>query len=535
MLFAAHLLNNVYILKVDNTPFIFDSYGYFCRGVEIFRWLHSCFKEPFNPVTTMTPLFPFSSALCYCLFGVGQDTACYANAVFLFILLYAVYKVGEYMGNGATGLLAAFIVSTYPVVMAFSRHCMPEFSLMAMVSLTLYALTTTEFFTRIRASLFLGLVIGGGLLTKMTYPGFVIGPILYFFFGGILMHREKTPRIIRNFLLALLIAVLVSFFWYKTNFMAQVFRYQSDRGIPYDIHGFRLDERTLYYLFALHNSQMWWPYYILFLIALGIMLLKGPEKLIFPGAAVLVPYLIFSSLEIKNGRHIIAYLPGFAVITAWGLQHLFANRAAHRVLMTCVVALGIGQAVFISYCPQAQRFIDAGAFDSNSTFVEDPYGANEFRIHQTFNMGLWRPNRNSWGAERMLSLIKEDTSYGKKTIKIGLVNASARVFFALHIKKEIERPPIEIQAFYTEHTRDLGLNDTKKFFLNRETAGDLDYLGVFTYKTDPSQPPDAEDLVCQINSSAWSDILTLIDSFSLPEDTVAYFYKNVDPRREKDL
>jgi 4-amino-4-deoxy-L-arabinose transferase-like glycosyltransferase len=125
------------------------------------------------------PLSHLVAVPFYRLFGVSTDVALMRNAVFVAILLLSVYGIGCRLYDTRTGLLAAFFVSTYPILFSISRMPYVDYSLTAMVALAVYLLVACEGFRRRGPSLLLGLAIGLGILTKWPFVAFAGGPIAY--------------------------------------------------------------------------------------------------------------------------------------------------------------------------------------------------------------------------------------------------------------------------------------------------------------------------------------------------------------------
>ena len=125
------------------------------------------------------PLRHLTAVPFYRLFGVSTDVALMSNAVYVAILLFSVYGIGKRMYGRSTGLFAAFLVSTYPVLFGISRLSYVDYALTAMVALTFYFLVRTERFEHRRPSILLGLTLGLGALTKWPVMAFVAAPVVY--------------------------------------------------------------------------------------------------------------------------------------------------------------------------------------------------------------------------------------------------------------------------------------------------------------------------------------------------------------------
>lgn len=139
------------------------------------------------------PLFGFSMALMYKLFGVSPDVAVMANIVYLFILLAASYGIGARLGGRRLGMLSAVLVALIPLVFAMTRYSYFEFSLTALTALGIYFLLACQRFERRTASILLGLSLGLGLLIKRTFPVFVLGGVVVVFFQAGLPRKLWIP------------------------------------------------------------------------------------------------------------------------------------------------------------------------------------------------------------------------------------------------------------------------------------------------------------------------------------------------------
>lgn len=125
------------------------------------------------------PLRHLSAVPFYRVFGTSTDVALMSNAVFMVILFLSVYGIGKRMYGRSAGLLAAFLVSMYPVLFGISRLSYVDYALTAMASLTIYFMVRTEGFVYRRHSVLLGISLGLGALTKWPIAAFVSAPVAY--------------------------------------------------------------------------------------------------------------------------------------------------------------------------------------------------------------------------------------------------------------------------------------------------------------------------------------------------------------------
>ncbi|MCL7453911.1 MAG: glycosyltransferase family 39 protein [Anaerolineae bacterium] len=214
------LSKNVVMTAFDRIAALSNSLFYYDTFSEI--TLRSLFKATIQD-EIRPPLFAASMAIMQKLLGVSTDVAVMVNAVYMGILLAASYGIGTRLGGRRTGLISAALVAFTPMVFSMSRYAYFEFTVAAFTALSIYLLLTSERFEKRGFALLLGPALGLGLLTKRTFPVFVVGALLVVFFQAALPQklwaRLKSlgrPRW-RDLLLALLGGVALSALWYFPN------------------------------------------------------------------------------------------------------------------------------------------------------------------------------------------------------------------------------------------------------------------------------------------------------------------------------
>ncbi len=182
-LLLVHVVFNSYWLAANVTTTGADKSRHLARSIEYhqlltpftLRGLFAALIE--NPIRPS--LVPLSATLAYRILGVSVDAGPMINILYLAILMAATYGLGLKLAGRKVGLLAAFLIGTYPMIFAMSRYFYLELGLTAMVAATIYFLVASDGFRSRRFSLFFGLCLGLGLLTKRTFVAFATLPILY--------------------------------------------------------------------------------------------------------------------------------------------------------------------------------------------------------------------------------------------------------------------------------------------------------------------------------------------------------------------
>jgi len=144
------------------------------------------------------PLLFFSAVVFYRLFGLSTDVALMSNSLYWALLLFSTYGIGKRIYDRSVGLLAAFLVSTFPLIFSLSRTSYFDFALAAMVSLSIYLLLLTDGFRDRGYSLLLGISLGLGMLMKQSFIAFLIAPLaLVIVRSGVLAY--VVPKDMRSF------------------------------------------------------------------------------------------------------------------------------------------------------------------------------------------------------------------------------------------------------------------------------------------------------------------------------------------------
>jgi 4-amino-4-deoxy-L-arabinose transferase-like glycosyltransferase len=140
------------------------------------------------------PLFHLSAAAFFALFGISADAAAMTNAVYLAVLLFSIYGIGRHLYDEATGLLAACLVSLFPILFNLARYTYIDFAMLALVALSVLLLLKSNGFRDRRWAYLLGVALGLGLLAKWVFAVFAGLPCLY------VLLRSPVPADLRDVL-----------------------------------------------------------------------------------------------------------------------------------------------------------------------------------------------------------------------------------------------------------------------------------------------------------------------------------------------
>lgn len=148
------------------------------------------FFRTFISDTVRPPLGALSAVPMFRMFGVSGDVAAMVNIVYLAVILVAIWRLGVLLGGQKLGGISVVLAALLPMFYSMPRYFLLEFPLMAFVTLTIWLLLASDGFQKRGTTLFFGLCLGLGLLTKRTYLAFVFAPV-----GLVLFRSQVLPQL----------------------------------------------------------------------------------------------------------------------------------------------------------------------------------------------------------------------------------------------------------------------------------------------------------------------------------------------------
>ena len=183
LLIVFHLLNNLVWRMANQVIFAMDRMFHQVTSLAYYDILRESvnLRTLFDALTWSDyypPLVHLTATAFYKLFGVSMDVAALSNSLYLVLFILAVYGIGERLRGPWTGLLAAFVVSTLPIIFSMSRYLYVDYALTSLVALNVCLLLRSDRFARKGYALLYGLSLGLGMLAKWTFIAFTIAPLL---------------------------------------------------------------------------------------------------------------------------------------------------------------------------------------------------------------------------------------------------------------------------------------------------------------------------------------------------------------------
>ncbi len=378
---------NLLVLYKDSTPLTYDAEGYFEESVKYFQILNQepkniflvFFEEKYD-IETRPPVFMLVSTPFYWTFGITEDVARITNFLFYIIIIIFTYLIGKELGNKKIGLLGSIILSTIPLFFGFLRMYYTDFAAATFITMSFYFLIKNKYFQERKFSIYLGIILGFGLLTKKLFILVIIGPLIYQIFSS-----KKNKIFFKNISIILILVLLISAPWYLSQKSTIFFWLNESSNISLsknDIDVFSFNGFN-YYLFAMKNMILHDIMFFVFIFSfIGLFFIKNKHKqnLIL---WIIIPYFILSLVANKVPRYFLGLLPIISLIIA-----LILYRIRYKFIRILILLIFILQFVLISYS------------SVGSIIVPDIKSQNFDEIYDT--IGLLHPQNHDWKINKLM-------------------------------------------------------------------------------------------------------------------------------------
>lgn len=350
VLWLFHGAANFWWLKVDTRPPFSDTAGHAIQTLRLasLSWreilVDGPFLEEILQIGPYPPLFYLTSLPFADYLWPTVDAMLGVNMLYVGLLIFSTYAIARRIAGEYAAVLAAFLVSMYPVIFGLSRVYLLDVALTAMTTFAFFCLLWSESFRHSWRSLLLGVAIGLAMLTKWTFIAFFTGPLAIALYTAL---RYPAPRRLINIAVAGLTSLLVALPWYLYNF-ASLQQFLHHNGLL--AAQLENDPAVLsfasfaYYPLALVQEQILFPFFLLFLTGtlLALRRVKLNSDLLMLLAWLVVGYVASSLFINKDPRYTMPYLPAFALLSAIGLMQI-RRLAIQRGLLALIILYALVQ------------------------------------------------------------------------------------------------------------------------------------------------------------------------------------------------
>ncbi|MDC1122501.1 glycosyltransferase family 39 protein [Nitrospinaceae bacterium] len=354
--------------------------------------------EPFYPPFYHLSLIPLSL-----IFGFTLDTGVIGNSFYMVIMALSIYGIGKILYTKNVGLIAAFLVSCYPLIVNMSREYIISVMLTAMTTLAYYLFLKSENFENKKYSILFSFIYAGGLMVKWTffiytlpavlaglwggkiglkdriiqsayYMGMVAALLIVPFFILIIGEQLWIPLILEfvliltlviNFAKASLstqktinlvslscISVLICFPWYAHNLINILIGFSKFAFPSSVLKGSMAWDLPIWgYYLEVISRQMGYPLMAIFVITFFLYIFKKDRfNWTLFGWAIL-PIIVFTFVNNKGARYTMPSLPAMALITAVVLNQI-KNIPLRKFLYSITGVITLGTILYTGFIPK---------------------------------------------------------------------------------------------------------------------------------------------------------------------------------------
>jgi dolichyl-phosphate-mannose-protein mannosyltransferase len=376
------------------------------------------------------PFVSYVSALLYGVLGESEFAGLQVMTLFYLILVLSVYATGKMLFGDWEGLIAAWLIASCPIVIRYSHMFMLDLPLASMVALSLYLLIRTDSFKQRMASLAFGLALGAGMLTKWTFPLFILVPFL---FTSIPALRRSAWRRwqVTSCILSLLVGSVIAAPWYLVHAIQIVI----NRGGELGRGGATLAGSIGYYFRTIPEEVSW---IILPLLVGGVLICLAKYRFrpqtVLMVLSFLGGYALLTLVTFKQPRFSIPLLAPLCVLASAGLVSWVRGDASSpetkRMLTAALIAVPLMQYLFVSFIP-----------------LETPLGKRLSRpFHSASMTKVDGPVRADWKQDSIVAATERDRT-GKRRGRVVLRVIPDHVYFnnaTISYAAKLRRYPITV-------------------------------------------------------------------------------------------
>jgi len=324
-------LVNFYWLTQDTVPPYHDPLNHLMSSLLYYHVLQgqglstSGFAALLNVDDYYPPFATLTTSAFYFLLPHDMDTATWIlNQLFLGLLLLAVYRLGTHLYSPEIGLLAAVMVTSFPIITNQSRIFMLDIPTTAMTAWAMYGLLRTETFQRLNASILFGLVAGLATLTKWSYLFFIFLPLIYLVVQA--LRSEDRLKRGRNIMVAFTIWGVVALPWFIEHLSHLIFmttRFTRNGMNEGDPEVFTV--QSLFYYARLFPRDIHYLWLFFFVVGVVFYLREDLKKNPILFLWIISGYGILTLLRNKDIRFTMPFLPAVGLIAIGWLKNFDWN------------------------------------------------------------------------------------------------------------------------------------------------------------------------------------------------------------------
>ncbi len=318
------------------------------------------------------------------VFGEGPRSALLYNSALAVVLYLAAGDIARRVfGTQRARFTAMVLVALTPLMVGLQHEVLVDFQLTTLACLAVALLLRSEVFTQRAFTLLCGAAIGLGTLTKVTFPAFVVGPVLVML--GLLVVRsvrrqgQPVGRAWVNVALGAAASLAIALPWYLANRQATLEYVRSTTSGPLSEGAGPKNPLTLHNMASFVVVVVDQHVGLVLTVAAAVVLaltargllgrLRGEGESVLPSTLVMVtwagvPFVLLLTGHNQDVRLMAPAVAAFSIAVAGGLSQVRPAAVRHGLVGVVVLLLAfqaLNRTVFVgpSWLPeQASLTID---------------------------------------------------------------------------------------------------------------------------------------------------------------------------------
>jgi 4-amino-4-deoxy-L-arabinose transferase-like glycosyltransferase len=300
------------------------------------------------------------------IFGASAQSGLLLNLMAAPFLYFCAGEIAwTIFHNWVARLLTIVLAATMPLMTGLFHNVLVDFLLVVLATASVLLLLKSEGFQRRGYTIGMAAVMAAGTLTKVTFPAFVIGPLVVvlaqivvatvFSRENVAALRVDRRRLLVNCGIALVIFLVLTLAWYVPNFHETIEYIRSTTSGPLSEGAGPADPYTFHAITAftsgVFNFNLSWVIVLLGAVAVVlnwprlVSLFRRPIHtrplwaLAFLLTWVVIPYLSVALAHNQDVRLMAAAFPGVAVLVAGALSYVPSSSVRYALAGIAVFVL----------------------------------------------------------------------------------------------------------------------------------------------------------------------------------------------------
>ena len=197
MSFTAVLLLHVLYALLNDTPPVWDMAYHQMQGFQyLAAWKSGTLWRQFADLSSYyPPLYYLQEAVILGLGSYNRFLPLLANLPGIFLLSFCIFCLAQVYADRRWAWLAGLLTLLFPLVAWTSRESLLDVSLSGWVAAAVFVLWRSRMLESHPWSLLLGVIFALGMLTKWTFPAFLVFPIGYALYAS----RDRKRSLLHLF------------------------------------------------------------------------------------------------------------------------------------------------------------------------------------------------------------------------------------------------------------------------------------------------------------------------------------------------